>query len=385
MPRLRILPSRRAKKSQPTQVASYATGGNLPSNPLNKFMSSDPPKTEWSGTYKADGTKETHDTLLPMPGGDGSGDLTQAQLKVKFQNQSTVGVSAGVITNYHKGNNSATLAAPIDNKWRMKGFHKQSGQEINEGNIRKEIDANAKRNGGNITKYLEGGGLESMDIKTTELDYEKKLAGGGREASEIPNDVTEEIDGAAGKTLPKGVNSLIDVGEAGGLAIIEGVSNDPKHGVNNSEEAAKGAVKGASTGLKVGMNPVLMAATGGLSAPIGAALGLTTGLIGGATGATKADEKYNKGFKEDYKITQGKEHQQLYAENGGLIPVEYGGGGQLPNDDGNLPGTFNEFHGNTHEQGGIQVGPNAEVETGEVRWEDYIFSDALSPSNSYTI
>lgn len=38
---------------------------------------------------------------------------------------------------------------------------------------------------------------------------------------------------------------------------------------------------------------------------------------------------------------------------------------------------YNEYEGNSHAEGGIAVGPNAEVEGGEVRVEDYIFSDFL--------
>jgi len=39
---------------------------------------------------------------------------------------------------------------------------------------------------------------------------------------------------------------------------------------------------------------------------------------------------------------------------------------------------YNEFEGNSHEEGGIALGQDAEVEGGEVRVKDYIFSDFLT-------
>ena len=40
-------------------------------------------------------------------------------------------------------------------------------------------------------------------------------------------------------------------------------------------------------------------------------------------------------------------------------------------------GQLTEYNGNTHEQGGIAIGQNAEVEDKETRWEDYIFSEKV--------
>ena len=72
----------------------------------------------------------------------------------------------------------------------------------------------------------------------------------------------------------------------------------------------------------------------------------------------------------------------LFARNGGQL---LGDGGQLQgwSRDGDLSNVFTEYNGNDHEQGGIAIGQDAEVEDGEVRWKDYIFSDTLAPSKEY--
>jgi hypothetical protein len=64
------------------------------------------------------------------------------------------------------------------------------------------------------------------------------------------------------------------------------------------------------------------------------------------------------------------------------------GGGMYPkyrsrySDGGDL--NITNYNGPSHEQGGINIGPNAEVEGGEVRVEDYIFSDTLTPDGKKT-
>lgn len=56
-------------------------------------------------------------------------------------------------------------------------------------------------------------------------------------------------------------------------------------------------------------------------------------------------------------------------------PMQMANGGPLE---------MTQFNGPAHEQGGIAVGPNAEVEGGEVRVEDYIFSDRLTNAEGKT-
>lgn len=64
--------------------------------------------------------------------------------------------------------------------------------------------------------------------------------------------------------------------------------------------------------------------------------------------------------------------------NGG--PMNYNNGGMVNNN-----GLTEYNGGGTHEEnprGGIDVGPNAQVEANETRWEDYIFSDRLKVPGS---
>lgn len=71
---------------------------------------------------------------------------------------------------------------------------------------------------------------------------------------------------------------------------------------------------------------------------------------------------------------EGEKHRKNY---GGGLPMK--SGGMMYQDGGQLEVT--EYNGPRHENGGIAIGPNAEVEGGEVRVEDYIFSDTLSPED----
>lgn len=365
----------------------YRSGGSL-----DKFTGDDWPPVkgkgvnkgkEWHGAYLRSGLKDWTEPLAIVP--EGATDKERG--RIEWENQGIVGVSAGVNTDFSP--HSIDGLPPENNEWRVAKYHTKSGMMPAEEQMHTSVQNKVKRDGGSIAKklYFTGGDLEglgkleSMDIETSEVPPTQDGS-----MPDLANDgAYEAVDGAASKVAGPGMSEVADLANAAGHAVIDGVADKPKHGVNNSAAAASGAVDGATTGFKIGSNPALVAATGGLSLIAGPLIGGTIGAIDGATGAQKADEEYNKGFQEDYKLEQKQDQPQLFAENGGSLALQYGGGGQLPNDDGNLPGTFNEFHGNTHEEGGIAVGPNAEVETGEVRWEDYIFSDHLAPSNSYTI
>lgn len=54
-------------------------------------------------------------------------------------------------------------------------------------------------------------------------------------------------------------------------------------------------------------------------------------------------------------------------------------GGELP-----MGGEATEYNGNTHEEGGIAIGANKEVEDGEIRVGDYVFSDRLTAHTGKT-
>jgi hypothetical protein len=69
--------------------------------------------------------------------------------------------------------------------------------------------------------------------------------------------------------------------------------------------------------------------------------------------------------------------QQAGARTAGMTPTEYVKTNNITfANGGDLSGNPTEFNGNTHEQGGIQIG-QAEVEDGEIRVGDYVFSDRL--------
>jgi hypothetical protein len=85
-------------------------------------------------------------------------------------------------------------------------------------------------------------------------------------------------------------------------------------------------------------------------------------------------------------MNKNKSYQIPKYFSGGPVPQYEAEGGEVV--DGGIPTAFNgnvttnssnagKFQGPTHEQGGIPIGPNAEVEGGETRAEDYIFSDRI--------
>jgi hypothetical protein len=90
------------------------------------------------------------------------------------------------------------------------------------------------------------------------------------------------------------------------------------------------------------------------------------------TVAPQGDFQYKKQFKGFHDPSMQGTGYGVDNFQGTMLPkMELGG--KLP---------YNEFNGNKHEEGGIPLGQNAEVEDGEVRVADYIFSDSLKPQNS---
>jgi len=161
--------------------------------------------------------------------------------------------------------------------------------------------------------------------------------------------------------------------------IIDNTWDENAHGTNSNRHTAKKFAQRTGEGAALGTQILP-----GWGTAIGAAVGGAVGIIEGKTGAKKANDAYSKQFEIDYNNAQAEELEPLYARDGGML---YDDGGQLPKlaANGALPGTYNEYHGNSHELGGIAVGQDAEVEDGEVRWNDYIFSDSLQPAKNYTI
>jgi len=131
-----------------------------------------------------------------------------------------------------------------------------------------------------------------------------------------------------------------------------------------------GMLKGAASGAMLG--PV--------GAGVGAVLGLGQGLL---------QNKQNKEMQaqQEQMINQAKIAQSLQQFQQANKLYDMGGGlpdTRLPNPNMNRENTITEYNGPSHEQGGIPVGENAEVEGNETRGirntEDYIFSDTLKPN-----
>ena len=196
-------------------------------------------------------------------------------------------------------------------------------------------------------------------------------------------DMRDNANAAADETGPKrntnqsfgffsGINAM-------GNEIIDNTWDDPRHGKNVAKEsvmqAQMRAGQGADIGMKIG---------GPWGMLIGAAAGTVGGAIEGGVGAKKANEAYSKEFMENYqKMQNADDGDNLFARDGGYLK----NGGKLPfqYNEGYMNDTYNEYNGNKHEQGGILIGQDSEVETGEVRWNDYIFSDSLQPSNKFKV
>lgn len=150
----------------------------------------------------------------------------------------------------------------------------------------------------------------------------------------VPTDLTSLLAGASG-IASSAVDPLLKSGA---------VENTNTRNMGEFAATSKGALKGAGVGAQIGMNPLLMTATAGLSAPIGAALGA---IGGGVTG-------FNNKQKEVSTYQNNKAN--LYRELGGPIDI---------------------IEGPTHEQGGVQITENTEVEGGEAKVGNEVLSDRL--------
>jgi hypothetical protein len=136
-----------------------------------------------------------------------------------------------------------------------------------------------------------------------------------------------------------------------------------------AEGTLSGALQGAGQGASMG------ATLGSIVPGIGTAIG--TG-IGAGAGAIIGGIKGNKNKKDEIQDFQN----SMELRNSTLHPLAttykaaYGVNvHDLPEQAG-LKGDPTEYNGHSHEEGGIPVG-NVEVEDGEVRVGDYIFSDRL--------
>ncbi len=207
---------------------------------------------------------------------------------------------------------------------------------------------NSKFQGGTQSEYMES--MQNNEDTGPDENY------GGQESS-------GESGGGKGAGFMKGMGAVASTGGVG--SIIGNQINEKttdEYGRQSSINARgagywEGTSKGAQMGSSMGPWGML----------IGAGIG---GIAGGIGGAAKA-KKNNKIINEEIQANAGP--SQIYSAN----QYQYSNGGPIDNMSG-----YNEFNGNTHEQGGIALGKNAEVETGEVNYKNYIFSDRLGEGKS---
>ena len=207
----------------------------------------------------------------------------------------------------------------------------------------------------------------------------------GQQAQIIePTELTTELPVDATQVVEEDKFNLNDIQTGGAVSaatnqIIDNNWDDPIHGVS----------KGKETVMKANSRGEQFAMIGGSIVPgwghlIGGAVGLVTGAVEGSTGAETTNKAYQKQFDEDYaKLQAADDERTMFARDGGYLK----NGGKVPSqyNEGYMNDTYNEYNGNKHEQGGILIGQDSEVETGEVRWNDYIFSDSLQPSNKFKV
>lgn len=98
--------------------------------------------------------------------------------------------------------------------------------------------------------------------------------------------------------------------------------------------------------------------------------------------------KRNKAYSETNTMfdTEGAEATGTNATNDlkeSILP-DFAMGGSLAGTEMEMSGDATEYNGNKHTEGGIALGGNAEVEDGEVRVGDYVFSDQLETPSGKT-
>lgn len=157
--------------------------------------------------------------------------------------------------------------------------------------------------------------------------------------------------------------------------------NNPSAVQSEAGAIGSGALKGAGQGAELGT-----AVLPGIGTAVGAVGGAIIGGISGLTGnqaerraATAARAAREKGFLARSAATlanydkYGSNNNQIYARFGGKAPIKYFSGGELkPLSDDSV-----EVIGNSHEQGGVKIAPQVEVEGKETIKGDFVYSDAL--------
>jgi hypothetical protein len=170
-----------------------------------------------------------------------------------------------------------------------------------------------------------------------------------------------------------------------GSDLVNNISPQDEFGVQDDFAAgASGALSGAGTGAAIG------SLIPGIGTAVGAAAG---GVIGGISGvlsnneAKQAKQKelnrrnYIRTQEDNAKLsiydTTGSNNNQIYAKYGGNITKYFDGGNLKQLSDGSA-----EVEGASHEEGGVMLSPEVEVEGGETlqgldQNEPFVFSEEL--------
>jgi len=184
------------------------------------------------------------------------------------------------------------------------------------------------------------------------------------------------------RKLPEG--GTIPYAQLGEISsnLFDAVTPTNQYGVKSSFNAGTtGALKGAGTGAALGT-----ALLPGIGTAVGAGVGAIAGAFGGKRQNDKARElQQDDLFLRDQQInnlssarlnqydTLGSGQNQIYAKMGGKLPTKYMSGGKLKA----LSSESVEVEGNSHEEGGVHLGNNVEVEGEETIKGDFVYSDVL--------
>lgn len=184
----------------------------------------------------------------------------------------------------------------------------------------------------------------------------------------------------AGKGMPKGGagGGGIPFDQIGSFlsTTVDSIDTLTGEGKTTTGQAASGALKGAGQG----------ASMGAMAGPIGMAIGAGVGgLAGGVTsfmGQKKKEEaeaaektarlRAMANDPRNSPVRQLQEQQMMNSTQGNQILKM---GGKL---DYYQQGGLTEYNGLKHQQGGLPIGDDSEVEDGETRKDDFIYSDSIA-------
>lgn len=163
--------------------------------------------------------------------------------------------------------------------------------------------------------------------------------------------------------------------------------DDKNYGVKSDAGAiGGGALSGAGTGAAIG------SVIPGVGTLVGGAAGALIGGISGALGNDDAKREKARAIEKMRRInnakgasryigydTTGSNQNQIYAEYGGEVPEHkiYLDGGELKP----MSRDSVAIEGNSHEEGGVQLSSNTEVEGNETMKGNFVYSDSLPANN----